>query len=171
METRTCRKCLETKDLLSGFPRRYKSEDVSKRYGVECKKCYAAYMRAYVASHPEYRRQQNEYSKQYAAARPTMKKRTKLRLNFGMTLERYQEMLAEQGGVCAICRCGDGNVDKRSGKNRDLSVDHCHETDVIRGLLCGDCNRSLGLLKENLLTMKRMMMYLMKSATRHAKAA
>jgi hypothetical protein len=57
---------------------------------------------------------------------------------FGITEEDYYKMLNKQGGVCAICK---GPPDKRWGK---LSVDHCHETGSVRGLLCISCNTNLG---------------------------
>ena len=50
-----------------------------------------------------------------------------------MTDERYDAMLANQGGVCAIC----GRVDSK----KRLSVDHDHKTGFVRGLLCWRCNR------------------------------
>lgn len=47
----------------------------------------------------------------------------------------YERMLAEQGGVCAICG--------QRPKTRRLHVDHDHATGRIRGLLCFRCNRNL----------------------------
>lgn len=64
-----------------------------------------------------------------------------LKREFGINLEIYNEMLANQKGVCAICFLPESNV--------ALAVDHCHETGLIRGLLCGKCNRALGLLQDN----------------------
>lgn len=69
-----------------------------------------------------------------------MRNNTLLR-KYGITEQRYNEMLDAQGGVCAIC--------ERPPKGRPLTVDHCHDTGVIRGLLCGCCNSALGLLAEN----------------------
>jgi hypothetical protein len=65
-----------------------------------------------------------------------------------MTVADYNALLAEQKGVCAICR----NPELRRGnhgKAKRLSVDHDHETGKVRGLLCQDCNTALGLLKED----------------------
>lgn len=56
-------------------------------------------------------------------------------LKFGISTEKYEEMLKEQGGVCEICG-------KLPGTKR-LAVDHNHETNQIRGLLCGPCNTLL----------------------------
>jgi hypothetical protein len=68
---------------------------------------------------------------------------TQLRCDFGITLVEYKEMLAIQGGGCAIC-------DGQSTNGRRLSVDHCHETGQIRGLLCDNCNFALGHLRNSI---------------------
>jgi hypothetical protein len=57
---------------------------------------------------------------------------------FGLTEEDYQRILAEQGGVCAICS---GPPDTRW---KTLAVDHDHVTRKVRGLLCMVCNTMLG---------------------------
>lgn len=61
---------------------------------------------------------------------------------FKMPPGRYAEMLAEQGGVCAICR-------KVRPNGRRLHVDHCHESGAVRGLLCYSCNTGLGAFRDN----------------------
>ena len=63
-------------------------------------------------------------------------------------------MLADQHHGCKIC----GISPEEYGKN--LSVDHCHDTGKIRGLLCSGCNAALGLLKEDLGTFRKAMQYL-----------
>lgn len=62
---------------------------------------------------------------------------------YGMTPEMFAEMLAAQGDGCAIC----GSPDDKGG--RGLHVDHCHETKTVRGLLCGPCNRGLGMFQDS----------------------
>lgn len=61
---------------------------------------------------------------------------------YGLTLERWDEIYAAQKGCCRICEqpC-------RTGKR--LAVDHDHETGAIRGLLCYRCNIHLGWLEPN----------------------
>lgn len=56
----------------------------------------------------------------------------------------YTRLVAEQNGVCAICRSEEVETGK-FGKLRKLSVDHNHATGTLRGLLCARCNRLLGL--------------------------
>ena len=55
---------------------------------------------------------------------------------YGLTEADYDRMFAEQGGVCKLC----GKPEPR----RRLAVDHCHRTNVVRGLLCTRCNQYIG---------------------------
>lgn len=69
------------------------------------------------------------------------------RLRFGIGPEDYERMLAQQNGRCAICGSTNPNgKTSKSSKTRNFSVDHCHITGRIRGLLCTSCIRGLGLL-------------------------
>lgn len=56
-----------------------------------------------------------------------------------MSLEDYEAMLERQGGGCAIC----GTTEIR-GFGARLAVDHCHDSNRVRGILCGNCNRGIG---------------------------
>jgi recombination endonuclease VII len=67
-----------------------------------------------------------------------------LKREHGMTVEQYSAMVEAQNGRCAICRQPPtGN--RHCGK---LHVDHNHENGQIRALLCADCNRAIGLMRE-----------------------
>jgi hypothetical protein len=57
---------------------------------------------------------------------------------YGIGEAEVEELLAEQGGVCAIC-----------GADNPEHVDHDHETGHIRGLLCFNCNGGLGQFRDN----------------------
>ena len=72
---------------------------------------------------------------------------------YGISLEQYDEMLKAQQGVCAICAtsCDTG---------MNLAVDHCHDTNKVRGLLCKNCNTAIGLLKENVENMNKAINYI-----------
>jgi len=72
-----------------------------------------------------------------------------LRKRFGITEIKYREMLESQNGVCAICKNPETSIDKRYNTLRRLAVDHDHETGRVRRLLCHNCNRVLGMIKEN----------------------
>jgi hypothetical protein len=59
-----------------------------------------------------------------------------LKKKYGITKEQHDELLRNQGGVCAICKCHQ--------RYQSLAVDHDHKTGHVRGLLCMQCNRGLG---------------------------
>lgn len=53
----------------------------------------------------------------------------------------YAELFKRQGGRCAICRTKKPN---ERATVKHFSVDHCHKTKKVRGLLCNRCNTLLG---------------------------
>lgn len=63
---------------------------------------------------------------------------------YNLTLEQYNKMLINQNHKCAIC-----NIDEVNTKTKRLVVDHNHNTNEIRNLLCSPCNFLIGLAKEN----------------------
>ncbi len=72
---------------------------------------------------------------------------------YGLTPEDYADMLAAQDNRCAIC--GDEPADGKA-----LHIDHDHESGAVRGLLCGHCNRAIGLFKDNADVMEMAAAYL-----------
>jgi len=76
---------------------------------------------------------------QNEARTPTGRRRELLKRKHGMTLEKFEDLLASQGGVCAIC----GEVPHRT------HLDHSHTTGRIRGILCYRCNIGIGYLQES----------------------
>jgi len=77
----------------------------------------------------------------------------KLMHEFNLAPEEYDIIIHFQNGVCAIC----GRPPK-PGKN--LSVDHCHRTGLIRGGLCWLCNRLLGIFRDDPRVLRRALEYL-----------
>lgn len=102
------------------------SKNRSKPSGIDCRcrVCHSADVKA-----------------QYAR-NPAPQRRVTLRLKFDLTPEQYDEMLAAQGGVCAICKKPETNTYR--GIVRSLAVDHDHATSENRDLLCSNCNQGLG---------------------------
>jgi hypothetical protein len=84
-----------------------------------------------------------EYQRVYRKKNPLATKGADLKKHFGITIDDYFDMLDSQGGGCAIC---DG---RENGRYEYMSVDHCHKTGRIRGLLCSNCNRGIGLLRDD----------------------
>lgn len=78
----------------------------------------------------------------------------RIREIYGITADEYWAIYEYQGGVCYICR-------RANGKRKRLSVDHCHKTGTVRGLLCTACNRNvLGHLRDELEAFDRCLDYL-----------
>lgn len=88
----------------------------------------------------------------------------KLRIDlrqYGLNIDGYFHLLKKQGGGCAIC----GLPDNSNG--RRLYVDHCHETGVVRGLLCSTCNLMIGYAKEDRELLQRAVAYLDRTDARN----
>jgi len=67
---------------------------------------------------------------------------------FGITRKQYNELLQSQDFSCAICNISEKDYAKQGYRN-NFAVDHCHTTGAIRGLLCDQCNRGIGYLKDS----------------------
>lgn len=133
MTTRQCTACLETKAITEFHANR------TKRSGVQsqCKRCVNARVAAW----------------QKGAGRERWRGR-QLERNYGVDLATYKALVAEQGGVCAIC----GKAP--SGKRPALAVDHDHTTGEVRGLLCRSCNVALGHFRDDERRLKAAVRYL-----------
>jgi hypothetical protein len=136
MKKELCGKC--------GEPRNYviKSGKRAGKMHTYCCKCLSAQVCDWGRRNPERRR---ERQRQYLRDNPHRKLRYEMR-RYGVDENWYLEKLAEQKGVCAICQRDEM---QRTRKSR-LSVDHCHKTGALRGLLCNTCNmRIAGLESSN----------------------
>lgn len=66
----------------------------------------------------------------------------------GLTPDDYDRILAEQGGVCALC--GTDDPGRAGGSDcRTFAMDHCHTTGAFRALLCHHCNKGLGYFRDH----------------------
>lgn len=79
---------------------------------------------------------------------------------YRITPEQYDDLRERQGRRCAICGIHEDDIKSRARTGRPrhdgtrteanrLVVDHCHEQDAVRGLLCPDCNTALGGFKDS----------------------
>jgi len=106
---------------------------------------------------------QYEYQKRMQRKKkqpPLSSRKFALKRVYGLTLEQYDEMLKAQNGGCAICGSKETRIDPRTGKVKHLSVDHCHTTRKVRGLLCGACNIGLGKFNDDPAVMRIAATYL-----------
>lgn len=84
-----------------------------------------------------------------------------LKQNYRISKKEYEAILAEQNGKCAVCGEEEKIIDKYSGRQRRLAVDHDHTTGQVRGLLCSRCNLILGHSKDDKLLLCKLVTYLM----------
>jgi hypothetical protein len=77
---------------------------------------------------------------------------------YGLTFDDYNKLFIEQNESCKICKRHISEVNK--GKKKVLCVDHCHTTNLVRGLLCDKCNRGIGLFNDNIEMLERAIQYL-----------
>lgn len=103
----------------------------------------------------EWRNRRKAYKERYPDQMRAQQARADLRVNHGITLAQYDEILSAQGGGCAICGAA-----KPSKHRERLYIDHNHETGVIRGLLCDNCNRGIGHLGEDIERLLKAVEYL-----------
>lgn len=144
MLSRECLKCNETKEL-SEY---YKHSKGSGGYNTRCKLCVDEASRKW--------RENNSSRVKELRTRSYLTNKDKyrdefLKKTYGVSNEDYKQMFNLQNGKCKIC---DSSSDKR------LHIDHCHSTLAVRGLLCGNCNTALGLVKDNVETLNKMIAYL-----------
>jgi hypothetical protein len=57
---------------------------------------------------------------------------------YGISETTFWALIHNQGGLCAICKSGSAT-----------DIDHCHETNAVRGILCMYCNRGLGQFEDS----------------------
>ena len=97
----------------------------------------------------------NRGGKEKAADRYKHMKRTYiLRNRYGITEDDYKTLFKKQEGCCAICGAD------YSTSERNLDVDHDHNTGIVRGLLCNNCNRGLGHMQDDIKILENAVRYL-----------
>ncbi|GAA3568558.1 hypothetical protein GCM10022419_056680 [Nonomuraea rosea] len=94
---------------------------------------------------------------------------TQRKAMYGLDRNEYDSMLERQANRCLTCR----QEFAHDGTRTTAHVDHDHQTGQVRGILCQQCNKALGLLYENVETMQRMIDYVLlhRSQTRPADIA
>jgi hypothetical protein len=157
---RTCIECARIsrkadserhKEARNARARERYENDAEYRAKIQAKKTPEWYERAKRRRRERYREDPAYREQMLAPRRGRDQRNQSLKSNYGITLVDYQEMLSAQGGACAICRCQ---------SDRTLHVDHDHKTGAVRGLLCRNCNRGLGCLKDDATTLQNAAEYL-----------
>lgn len=154
---KTCTKCHRTKPL-SEFHKRGTTSDGCRQ---PCKACTAAANKAY-RNAPGNLEKKRAQSRRYYHETPGVKERVlakskarrrkdHVKKRFGLTLEDIARLQQAQNNQCAIC------LHRFIGTPH---IDHCHSTDKVRGLLCGECNLGLGKFDDDPERLRRAATYL-----------
>lgn len=132
-ETKVCRKC---KDVLTN------SNWWGSRKGAKdyiCVTCIKKHRHDYYTDNKERVR---AVQRLYYKRRKEVYTNSRLKGDYGITLDQYNQLLESQNNVCAICG-GTEAGGNQYGKVR-MAIDHNHLTGKVRGLLCCKCNMALG---------------------------
>lgn len=110
----------------------------------KCSKCkeekpLASYYRLGKGHRPDCKKCSDIYRRSWEKRNPTSTFKYHIKGRYGITEDELSAMRASQNDLCAICKRGD----------EKLHIDHDHITNKFRGLLCGLCNRGLGMFRDN----------------------
>jgi len=101
-------------------------------------------------------------SKKWAENNPKKKKESQrernLKFKYNLSIEKYETLLRGQKYCCGICGSASPGAHKQM-----FCVDHSHDTGKIRGLLCNNCNRGVGLLGDTPSRLYEAFLYLEKN--------
>ncbi len=137
-----CVVCLQEKPIESFY--NYKNSKDGKSY--RCKECDNLAGKKWKSENPE-------------RARESARERN-IKFKYGIDLTEYKELFKRQNEVCAICGVDHNNVTGDRFSKISFAVDHCHTTGKVRGILCNQCNRALGMFKDDVENLKKAMSYL-----------
>jgi hypothetical protein len=108
-----------------------------------------AYRKKWYATH---RKEQIKRCMEYSRKNPHIVAKIQRKFNYNITKEEYEKLLDLQNNSCIIC--------SRSFSEVKPVVDHDHSTNIIRGILCNDCNLGLGRFKDSIQIMLKAIQYL-----------
>lgn len=124
-----------------------------KKLRSECKSCSKTKNKKYFENNKQ---TLNQKQKEWNSSNKQKVRNSKLKRKFGINLEEKEKLFSLQNHQCAICKT------KENIRDRDWDVDHCHITGKVRGILCSNCNRGLGLFKDDPSTLLSAFAYLKK---------
>ena len=102
-----------------------------------------------------HREHRNESCKKYYKKNRQKQRDYSLKMLYGITAEEKNSMAISQKNRCKICG-------KRFKNHHDRSVDHCHKTGRVRGILCRNCNSALGYFCDDINVIQRAVRYMRK---------
>jgi hypothetical protein len=113
-----------------------------------CRPCVTEYKRAWSRAHPENITARWKRAKE---RNPNVSRERVLR-KYGLTLDSFEALFQKQKGKCRGCL-------SPLIRGRATHIDHCHNSNKIRGLLCNNCNLAVGMLSDDPTRMRRLARY------------
>ena len=114
--------------------------------------CEEGHTTRYTVGHQCVKCTKNYYAKRFQTVEGKKENsRSRYKCKYGITEYDWLIMYEQQDGKCLISSCTFTGHDRWWDQGREgLCVDHCHKTGKIRGLLCSECNRKVGILEKNI---------------------
>lgn len=133
LKSKICSKCNEDQPLSSY----HKNKDSPDGHQSVCKECKKHYRKHYYHREVDkWTTQSKEWYENNKERKSLTSKKKHVNSYFGITVEEYDAYFKD--ACCGICDA-----------TERLVLDHCHNTGVIRGVLCNTCNSGIGMLKDN----------------------
>ncbi len=133
---RVCKQCGVDKPLIGGFNKK------GVYWQVRCMECSKQRNKN---RHRNNREADLAANKAWYDTNKHVHRNAMYRNKYGITLADYDALLASQGGTCRICRRPPSTIKP----DKNLAVDHDHDTGTVRGLLCDMCNVGLGNFRDS----------------------
>lgn len=135
-----------------------------------CRNCYDKLLRD---RNPEYKARQQANARKWAKEHPERTKEIQRKKNekyknspeiqeriylthvlreYELTEDQYRKLLTTSDNKCMICK-------NPSATGKRLHIDHCHKTNVVRGLLCNNCNWYMGKIDKDPELLERLINY------------
>lgn len=89
-----------------------------------------------------------------------------IKSKYKLSLEDLNNILEKQDHKCAICKIPVFRVDSPKHTNNTMVIDHCHTTNIVRGVLCSKCNRGLGHFNDDFKLITQAIKYLRRNSKR-----
>lgn len=97
----------------------------------------------------------SDYLHSWYVSRKDLYKERHLQKTYGLSVQDLINLMEDQDFLCAICK-----KDFNELKPKNIHIDHCHNSNKIRGILCNNCNMALGLFKDDVEVLKEAIKYL-----------